>query len=376
MNPPIILISDKKQHIYSLKDWAKHHQTPIEITDEIQKGFKILFEKEIKMLIVDIPEDFPMRMERLLTFFNKMEVPCLILTQDYSFYLKYNNASQNKYVRAVLYQTSQELPFSVFDMYFKRAKTSYKIRERVKTVHKKEKPILISLLAKLMIIEPIIKTLALFIFSNLSFMDFLSSTPDFSNILSFFNFWFLFPLAGYCLLGNSMLSFLGFVGIITFSCIKYFFLKPFIYPVFPIYSHIHFLLFLSLSLIAIVYFIMPEGKKDLLSRSGSFLRKYPRYPFEEECYIELENKETIEDCHFRDISMGGAMVKTPSPLFIGDTVHIQTKRNFPLMGRVVRHAQFGDSVFNGIEFEFISLTNRQRLKKLISELSKNKRKNV
>lgn len=368
MSNQIILVSENPDHIQTIKNWSDQKEAELIQVGNIHEGFKIIFEQKVKMIIIDVKKDLKISIDRLLTFFNKMELPCVILTQDYSLYVKFNNTPSNIYVRSVLYQGSDKLPVRVFEDYYNKANTSQKIQTRVKQVNSKQKSAAIIALAILMLIEPILKILYFKITTDFAWADIFSNIMAVRPLYSLFEFWFLFPIGGLALLGRNLWSFASFVILVIIYIFRHLFYESYTWPYASDSPHFSSIALVIFSILVIIYFLMPEGRKDLLNRSGSFLRKHPRHAFTQKCHIELESGENIQNCNFIDLSMGGGLLKTPTPLFVGDKIKIFVKEDFILYAFVVRHANFNNIISNGLEFEFTSLGNKQALKNLISTL--------
>ena len=367
MSNQIVLVSDNQAHLKTIKNWADQKQAQLLHVNNIHEGFKIIFEQKIRMVIIDVKNELQITFDRLMTFFNKMELPCVILTQDYSLYVKFNNLPSNIYIRSILYQGEDKLPVKVFEDYYNKANTGHKLQTRIKQANSKKKSPLIIALSLLMILEPILKLLYFKLTTDFAWADIFSNIIQ-VPIYNQFEFWLLFPIGGFALLGRSLWTFFFFSILVGIYIVRHLAYESFTWPYASDTPHFSSIALIVFGIIVVIYFVLPEGRKDLLNRSGSFLRKHPRYRFTKHCHIELESGELVENCQFHDISMGGALLSTPTPLFVGDKIKINIKDDFPLFAHVVRHANFNNIVSNGLEFEFISLSNRQKMKQLISQI--------
>jgi hypothetical protein len=192
------------------------------------------------------------------------------------------------------------------------------------------------------------------------------------GIVSNFEFWALFPLAGYALLSVRSWSFFFFISLQAYSLFAFFTYEKFTWPYVAETPHISSTLLLIFNSALVFYFMAPANRRPFWNKTRNLWRNTSRYATSLRTQYKLgSNKITTT---VTNISETGAYFTTTKSLPIGHKMQIDIPINGEVksIDAIVRRSQdtAHEKYFGyGIEFDYKTKADKVELKEFIHSLN-------
>lgn len=243
----------------------------------------------------------------------------------------------------------------------------------------KNKPFIFILLAVLHIVEPIIKILYFKIHTHFPLMTILSNTFNISEFRSFFDFWFLFPIAGFALLGMKKWSYPLFLSMQFYSVYTHLTYEPYTWPYVSKIPHLSSIALLVFNIAVILYFLLPEVRRPFFDQSLKWWERKTRYTFTLPCSLSFDDPNILYDCNILNVSQTGCFVRVDNEnlgqIKINNgakiKVHISYKNNnISVEGDIMSIRIFENMKGLGIKFHYQNMWDKLHMRRLLSKVSK------
>jgi len=366
----VIIASANDDNIESIRTWCHKNGLKLRVVDSIQKALKVIFDSaQARMVVLDIPKETQIMHDRLISFFNKTEIPCLILTQNYKLVTQFQKKGSNFYINYVLYNHGGDFDKENIEKTYNKSATTNKLEERLKKFKSKKVNNLLETAIAFLAFEPLTKSLLIKFYSGLTFRELFVGITNLEPSYGVFEYFFLFPIGALALKSKKVWGLGIFILLGIFHVLRVLVLD---HAILPIESSG--ILALSMGLVIfgiliICYTVLPEARKDILNRSGSILREHERYSYSKRCSIRLKSGEMIERCQFMNLSIGGALVISPEPMYEGERVRIFFDESLSIDGDIKRLIEINGQVSLGVQFEFTSADEKKTLSRILEDIN-------
>jgi hypothetical protein len=228
------------------------------------------------------------------------------------------------------------------------------------------KPILVRLFTLFLLLEPILKILILTIQTDFS-PFFIAHRTLSLGPLSFFNFWFLFPLAGLLLFKLNQYTFLAFIILQIYSIIFHLNYEAYTWPYLSELPHASSVALLAVNIIFTLYILLPRTRALFFDENLRWWERGSRFSINRPCFISI--KGTEQKAHLDNISYSGALISTSKELENGLEVEVSfdiLDEPFTTKAQVVRLVYSSKTHFgHGIQFQFNSKITAIKLRLLL-----------
>lgn len=232
------------------------------------------------------------------------------------------------------------------------------------------KPWPIRLIAILHILEPVTKVLFYSIYESVSPVAIIKAELATNNYLHIFEFFFMFPIAGFAILKVKKWSLLLFGVIEAWVFVAN---LPYLKSLFEagqIPLLVFFILFFFLNLFVVVYLLIPAVRITYMDPKIRWWESRPRYTQKMDCMVDGKISSTIFN-----ISETGIFIEKKDELVKDDVVDVEFTHDsidLKLKTRIVHNFSVEGVDGFGAQFEtkLFSRPEKNKLKKLIKVLEK------
>ncbi len=337
----------------------------------IEEGIDFMTTNRTDLVVFDI-DDFDLDgMYRVYKIANHLQLPCLFIGTDPSFLNKLRLDMDENFV-SFLPKTIMNTMFNdTVKLLLRKTGPQRKLSQRLKDVASLDKPLSLYILAAALLLEPVMKILYMKLQTGFTWDILLRTIFSIQGSWANFEFWAIFPLAGYALISVKAWSFFAFVGVQLYCMYAYFTYEKFTWPYVAETPHISstFLLFFNFALI--LYFMVPANRRPYWNKARRLWRNTARYATNMQTFFQVGSDKIATT--ITNISETGAYFTSDKQFDIGHKMYVE----LPIEGgtksleAVVRRAQStAHDSFNGygVEFNFKSRSEKKEVKKFITNL--------
>lgn len=237
---------------------------------DLYQGLVYLTENDVKSVVINVSDELLKEMDILaiLNLIKSKKVPGLIISdkEEFKVFKRFD------YISVISTDASHQYIYNrhieVLD---------YKsLLNQLSLISKQKRTIPFYLLGTLLLMEPIIKILYFKYNTGFGFDIVLSTVLSLDDPLKIFEFWFLFPIAGFALFRQSAYSLFVFCGVYFYSMYIYFTYEKFSWPYVQETPHLSANLLLLFNSVLLIYFLMPENLKPFSNKTKLAFRKSQR----------------------------------------------------------------------------------------------------
>jgi hypothetical protein len=234
----------------------------------------------------------------------------------------------------------------------------------------KYKPWPIVILAIIHFIEPLTKILFYSVFYKISPVTVVTSEVSAGSALDIFEFFFLFPIAGYAIWSVRKWSIPVFLVIEAWVVIANWSYLNSLYTSGQTTLLICFICFGILNIFVAVYMLIPAVRLAYFDPRIRWWEAKPRYTFKIDCKV---NDNDIAE--ILNISSTGVFIANQDKKETGKTINLKFDskgQSFSLEGNVVHNFTINGVDGYGVQFQNLDKINRTKVKKLIRTLEDEK----
>ena len=335
-------------------------------------GFNKLLFYQPDLLILDIimPGSNGMNLGKAIDTIHDNGIPTLFVSADKSNEKKIKASNFQNVAKFLPKPISKNVLTDAISDIFNQVSHNKKFFPRINRSIPYSRPISIIIIALLHIFEPITKILYFKAYTEFPLSVVLSNILSIDNTKSFFEFWLLFPLAGFALLSIRKWAYIFFLTVQCYAIYTHFTYQEFTWPYISKTPLLSSTLLLAINILIIIYFLIPAVRRPFFHRRLRLWETAPRFKINIPCKIETKLGTTL-DCNLINLSKTGAFISSPTPFEMFENIIFNfTFYNFKfsLRGKVVnRHISDNINGY-GIKFSFIQFGNRINMLRLIKAL--------
>lgn len=339
--------------------------------NDLKKGLDYLLKFKASVLVIDIDQIDIEALRRVYEIVSYTQTPTILVSQDPSSKNDYFLPTNNSFITF--------LPKSLLNNMFRESLTlllkengiTAKLGHRMQKVSGDRKPKSFYLLATLLLLEPILKIIFMKFSTDFSFEIVLRTVFSMEGIVSNFEFWVMFPLAGIALITERPWSFLVFICVQVYCIFSHLYYVEFTWPYVAASPHVSssFLMFVNSAVI--LYFLVPENLRPYWNKSRMLWRDTSRYSTDLQAFFTFGTEKV--NTTITNISGTGAYFKSSEKLHIGRVTQI----SFIIGGKVYEfkaavkrtHPTDIDGVYGyGVCFVNLSQADKEMLKSYVGKL--------
>ena len=338
---------------------------------DLNAGLEYILKYKTSVIVIDIDQIDIDSLRRVYELVNYTQTPTILLSQDASSNKEYFLATNHPFITFLPKALINNMFRESLELLLKENGITSKLNHRVQKVSGGRKPKSFYFLATLLLLEPILKILFMKLSTDFSFEIVLRTIFSMEGIVSNFEFWFMFPLAGIALITERPWSFLVFIAVQVYCIFSHVYYVEFTWPYVSSSPHISssFLLFVNTAVI--LYFLVPENLRPYWNKSQMLWRDTSRFATNLPTYFTFGTEKVYTT--ITNISASGAYFKTSEKLNIGRI----TELSFIVDGKVYTfkasvkrtHPTEIENVFGyGVCFEGLEQEQKDFLKDYVSKL--------
>lgn len=221
----------------------------------------------------------------------------------------------------------------------------------------KNKPILFTILAIICLIEPTFKIFYLKLSSDFSFSVVLANILHRVTLFDLFKFWFMFPIAGLCLIWLRKWTYFLFLAIQIYAIYDFITYEPYTFPYNSQEPFFFNYILVSFNAIIVIYFLLPQTRKPFFDSAMRWWETKKRYQATIPCKILMPQGEI--DCTILNISQTGAFIDCAESLAMGESITLEFDHqglSFSLVAEIVSEHQYDGHTGLGARFCFDQYT--------------------
>lgn len=346
-----------------------HYQ--IVIQEDIDAGLDYLTSHSIDLLIIDLDNmtnDGVLRLNKVLGHF---QLPGLFLSEDSHRLGALRDEVDNDFISLLPKSLFPSMFNDTLKILLKKTNPATKMSKRFMEVGTLEKPTSLYLLAAGLFLEPLIKILYMKVQTGFDWGILMRTVFSIEGIINNFEFWALFPLAGYALISIRSWSFFFFIGLQVYSVYNYLTYEKYTWPYVSETPHISTGLLLFFNLALVLYFIVPTNRRPYWNKTRRLWRNTSR--FATSLQTKFKSNGKVISTTITNISETGAYFITTHKLPVGHTMELSLpidgeEKEFEAIIRRIQETP-NESYFGyGVEFSGISKKDKKRLKVFVNGL--------
>lgn len=340
--------------------------------DTIEEGIEIMTSSKVSLVIIDVDDIEYEAVGRLYKIINHLQTPCLLISSDAAFLNKLRVDMDTSFISFLPKTILNSMFIDTLNLLLQKTNPTKKVSKRYMQVATLDKPVSLYLLAFFLFIEPIIKVFYLKLQTGFEWEILARTIFSIEGFVSTFEFWALFPLAGYALISVRSWSFFVFIALQVYSLISYFTYEQFTWPYVAETPHLSASFLLVFNTAIVLYFSVPANRRPYWNKARRLWRNTSRYTTSLQTQFKLGTDKVTTTV--TNISESGAYFTTTKSLPIGHKMQIE----IPIHGKVksidavVRRAQetAHENYFGyGIEFSYKSKSDKLELMEFIGSLN-------
>ncbi len=340
--------------------------------DNIDEGIQYLTQSNINLLVIDIDAIDKDGIERIYRIQSHLQVPCLFIGSDAGFLNTLRVDMDTDFISFLPKTILNSMFKETINLLHKKTGTSQKIIHRFTEVSSLNKPLTFYILAGALLLEPIIKVLYLKLQTGFEWDVLARTILSIEGLENNFEFWALFPLAGYALLSVGSYSFIFFMMLQVYSLYAYFSYEQFTWPYVAESPMISVSFLVAVNTALVLYFLVPANRRPYWNQMRKIWRSTARYGTNLKSYLNFENKKVSTT--ITNISETGAYFTTTKNLSIGQKMQLEIPMNGSVQSveAIVRRAQdtaHEKFVGYGVEFNHKSRSEKKDLKNFVNSLN-------
>lgn len=343
----------------------------IHISHDLKEGLDFLTTNEIEFLVLDIDHVELEEIYRVQNIVNHFQLPTMVIGSDPAVLNHIKSQVDTSFMGFLAKGILNRMFHETHEVLMHKNSTASKISKRLKSVGQHSKPKFLVFLASLLFLEPVIKIIYLKIQTGFEWETLIRTILSIEGFGNNFEFWVLFPLAGYALLSIKAWSFFFFMGLQVYTLLSYFTYEKFTWPYVSETPHLSSSLLLSINMLLVGYFMVPAYRRPYWNISQKLWRNTSRFATKLKTKFKANGNDISTT--ITNISASGAYFTTNMQLPVGQVLELE----IPLFDRmekieaVIRRKQdlHDDQYYGyGVEFKYHSKEQQQNMKFYVNSL--------
>lgn len=365
----LIICCPEELNIKLANNLAQHFEMSSRTYSDIESALQFLMDNSCEYVILNLDAIDLEYLPRLKEVLKLRQTPTLVISHNIHADEEFN-LNQDFCQFAITTSLSKHF-LDVTKTLFKQTNTLIKFKKRIQRAATGEKPKSFYFLAALLFLEPVFKVLYMKFQTEFSFETVLSTIFSMPSLVSHFEFWALFPLAGVALISQRSWSFAVFIAVQAYSLFAHFFYVEFTWPYVSDSPHLSSTFLLVFNTAIVLYFLVPEYRRPFWNMSQKLWRDTSRYATKLPTYFTLGDEKLYTS--IQNISQSGAYFQSSENIPVGETTILQ----FIINGKVheaeavvkrTHNTQDKNKYGYGVEFSKVSDPTKEILNQYIEKL--------
>lgn len=358
-----IFVANKLNQVYGQKVLTESN---------LDAALDTLTKNSIQLLVLDIDNLENEAIERIYRLINHLEIPCLITASNPDFLNKLRLELDQTFLSFLPKSILKSMLTETLTLLFEKCGVTKKVTNRIISTGHLPKTKSLYFVAGFLFLEPIIKVLYLKFLTGFEWDILLRTIFSIEGVFKNFEFWGIFPLAGYALISVRSWSFLFFISLQVYVGYTFFAYEKFTWPYVAQNPHISSTLLLACNLAIILYFLTPAHLRPYWNETRKMWRNTSRFATSIQAFFKHHNKDI--NTTITNLSETGAYFTSKVQINVGDKIELEiplgseTKK---ITATVKRTQPTADQEYTGygVEFNYKSSQDKKDIREYINSLN-------
>jgi len=370
-NTALVISCNEKTNISLSNKLFKSFDTSSRTYKNLKDGLDYLMDHNCQLIVIDLDAIDSDSFERIEQLVNFKQIPTILLSNNPNADEEFGIPRDHLFIEFVI-STSVEKHFvkSVSTL-FERTGSGIKIKHRLSKISQGKKPRSFYFIAALLFCEPILKTLYMKFSTGFEFEVVFRTIFSMEGIVTNFEYWFMFPVAGLALVSEKSWSFLVFMFVQAYCIFAHFYYVEFTWPYVSDSPHVSSSFLMLINTAVILYFLVPEHRRPFWNKSQKLWRNTSRYATSLPAYFSSGGEKLYTS--ITNISKTGAYFVSKENIPVGEKTSLQ----FIIDGKVHEvdavvkrtHDTEEKNVYGyGVEFESLTTPIKEVIDQYIEKL--------
>lgn len=237
----------------------------------------------------------------------------------------------------------------------------------------KKRPLIFVVLAAIHFLEPLFKIFFLKMQTGFEWTVIFDNIFSITSPKAIFEFWLLFPIAGFAIMGAKKWSYPLFVTVQVYSIYAHLTYQKFTWPYVAETPFISHTLLLVFNLLVIAYFLMPDVRRIFFEPGLRWWETPTRFYFDLPCAVTFGDSNDLIDVKIKNISRTGCFISYMGEFMDGQplTLHLTYgAHDIKLAAEVVRKSEFQGEQGMGVKFHYQNIWEMVTLRRMLGEIQK------
>jgi hypothetical protein len=233
----------------------------------------------------------------------------------------------------------------------------------------RKKPLFLTLLSVLCLIEPLIKVLYFKLTTNFSFITIMSNLSARDSLREVFEFWLLFPIAGLMIIKLRNWSYVGFIALMGYTISTILNYEEYTWPYNSDTPFVYSYLVAAFCFCTIVYFLLPNTRRPFFDARVRWWEPMVRFQVSMKCH--LINARGNWTSTIRNVSKSGVFIEGGQDLEVGDKLIMEFTaygETHSLIIEVMNKHTMDNRHGFGARFHFDSISQVFKLRSVINKI--------
>jgi hypothetical protein len=368
----LIIGQDELTNVFVSNKLQSLFPQSINTKNNIEEALHYFTEHSVDLVVFDIDNISNDAIERIYKLINHFEVPCLMTGSDPGFLNKLRVELDQSFLSFLPKPILRSMFTETMTLLLNKCGTTKKVAKRILATGHLPKTKTLFLLATLLFCEPLLKVLYLKFQTGFEWDILMRTIFSIEGAFKNFEFWGIFPLAGYALISVRTWSFLFFMGLQAYSIYAYLAYEQFTWPYVAQSPHVSTSLLLICNLSIIMYFMVPAHFRPFWNETRKIWRNTTRFATTTQAFFKHKDKNI--NTTITNISETGAYFTSTQELGVGERISLE----IPINGEIkkieatIRRTQataHEDYTGYGVEFHYKSSQDKKDLKEYVNSLN-------
>lgn len=338
-------------HVYIKHDFEKllHSITAVEEEDSVD------------FLVLDLDSINATQFQRLYQLLNIKQIPCLITSSDHSQLHKLTHELDETFVSFIPKSIIKTMFTETLMHLLEKCTPQKRLSKRIKDFSLTKKPKTLYVLAVVLLMEPLIKTFYLKATTGFAWDTLFRTLFSMEGVWPNFEFWFLFPLAGYALWSIKSWSFPFFIALQAYCIYSFATYEQFTWPYVAETPHLSSSILLFFNMLIIMYFITPENRRPFWNKTQRIWRDSSRYATN--LRSEIKYGSEVSQTTITNLSKTGAYFTSKEDYKVGEKMQLQFEvggKEMVVQAKIRRMQPTAHEEYIGYGVEFTSVPSEEK----------------
>lgn len=318
-------------------------------------------EDSVEFVVLDLDSISRSQFKRLYQLLNIKQIPCVITSNDHSQLHELTHELDDTFVSFIPKTIIKTMFNETLMLLLEKCTPQKKLSKRIKDFSLTRKPRSLYFLAFILCLEPLVKIFYLKATTGFGWDTLFRTLFSIEGVWPNFEFWFLFPLAGYALWSIKSWSFPFFICLQMYSVYSFATYEQFTWPYVAETPHLSSGILLFFNMLIIIYFMTPENRRPFWNKTQRIWRDSSRYATN--IKSEIKDSSLSYETTITNLSKTGAYFTSRQDYKIGDKMLIQFQvsgKEMSVEAKIRRMQPTAHEEYNGYGVEFTSVPKEEK----------------